>query len=140
MWTPASFSFPGGVYYIRPNHPAVPQAFPPPQIQFHAEIIEMPVDTMTSVGAVTSVVRGRMNAGYRWNASACAFTTSFTDNILTVSHDNAVGKQEAFRIVSDEEIENPGFHQTRVNLYHGPNYDVEDTPHAQEGHGTGILR
>ena len=77
-WTPSSLTFPSGDYYIRPLHPAVPQSFPAGQIQFHAEIIEMPVDTMTSVGAVTSVVRGRMNAGYRWNGSACAFTTSFT--------------------------------------------------------------
>ena len=68
-----------------------------------------------------------MNAGYRWDGSATQFTTSFTDNILTVSHNNAGGKQEAFRIVSDEELESQGFQQTWVNLYHGPNYDVNDT-------------
>ena len=70
-----------------------------------------------------------MNAGYRWNASACAFTTSFTDNILTESHDNAGGKQEAFRIVSDEELR-PQLRCQRHALH-----KFSPGAHAQEGHG-----
>ena len=83
---------------------------------------------MTSVGAVTSIVRARLNAGNRWGGSACAFTTSYTDNILTVSHDNAGGKNEEFAIIADDDLEKQGFKDQWTGAeFQGPDYDIGDT-------------
>ena len=68
-----------------------------------------------------------MNNGHRWDGSACAFTTSYTDNILTVSHNNAGGNSEQFLIVSDEQLERQGFHDVWVGTYGGPRNDITDT-------------
>ena len=105
---------------------SVPQTFSSGIVKRHAEIIEIPVDTMTSVGAVTSVVRGRMNAGFRWNGSATQFTTGFTDNILSISHNNAGNTEETFSIASDEELANPQFKHVWTSMFGGPDYDTAD--------------
>ena len=122
-WTPSSFAFPNN-YFIRPFHPIEKQAFPVYEITTQrGDIITMNVDTMTSTGAITSQVRGKLNDANPWNNSATSFSTSYTDNVFVLTHDNASGNNEEFFLVDDQTLRTAAFRNNWTLLYGGVDYD-----------------